>query len=502
MKRIIAYLVCFSLVISAAIVFAEIKSLVKEYTYQASELDSKTTCRAIALEQVKRELLEELGTYVESTTVVQEAQIEKDEIRTISAGVVQTKVLDESWDGRDYWLKAEVSADPDEVAASIEKVRNDQKLAEELAESEAEKEKALQDVERLQAELDQSNADKEKLAQYNDAVNQLQASDSFQQGTAMTVAGDYEGATRAYDHVIYLRPEDPKAYFGRSVVFIYLGNYSRATQDLDRAMVIRPAYSNVYFQRASGYKQIRETRLVNDPRWVRQHPGLPLRPVFPKHDPLQRYLDNKQAQHKFVKVNPFHPPPVVKRDPKQVQPRPLQIKREKHFTGQPVKPDIRKKGNLPQRELDRRQERPIVGQPVKPDIYKKSDVPPPSHLERKQPIVTPSVDEQRGFRQRDLNQEQQRALQMQRKKVQDDQKTLQMQQRQELRKKEGSFARDQGKPEVRRQVNVPPPQHPRVESKPRVVQKPVERVQKKQIKQEKKSPQQLKKEEDERAGRR
>jgi tetratricopeptide (TPR) repeat protein len=497
MKRIIAYLVCFSFVISAAIVFAEIKSLIKEYTYQASELDSKTSCRAIALEQVKRELLEELGTYVESTTIVQDAQIDQDEIRTISAGVVQTKILDEKWDGKSFWLKAEVSADPDEVATAIEKVRNDQKLAEELAESESEKEKALQEIERLQAELAQSNADKEKLAQYNQAITQLQASDSYQQGTAMTVAGDYEGATQAYDRVIYLRPEDPKAYFGRSVVYIYLGNYQRATQDLDRAMVIRPAYTNVYFQRASGYKHIRETRLVNDPRWVRQHPGLPLRPVVPKHDTLKRFLDNKQTQHKLVKVNPFHPPPVVKRDPRRVQPRPLQVKREKHFSGQPVKPDIRKKGNLQPRELDRRQERPVVGQPVKPGIYKKGDVPPrtfqqkqekpvvgqpvkpgiykkgdvppPTRLERKPPIVTPRVDEPRGIQKRDLNEEQKRVVQQQ-KKVQDNQRALEMQQRQNLRKKEGSFARDQVKPEVRRQVNVPPPPQPRVERRPPPVQ--------------------------------
>ena len=196
MKKYLAYSVCLIFIISAGFVFAEIKSLVKEYTYQASELDSKTTCRAIALEQVKRELLEELGTYVESTTVVQDYQIEKDEIKTLSAGVVQTKILDEKWDGKSFWLKAEVSADPDEVAASIEKLKNDQKLADELAESQAEKEKALKEVERLKAELAQSNADKEKLAQYNEAVNQVQASDSFEQGTAYTVAGDYEEAAR------------------------------------------------------------------------------------------------------------------------------------------------------------------------------------------------------------------------------------------------------------------------------------------------------------------
>ena len=45
---------------------AETKTFIKEYTYQASEYDSKVTCRTLALAQVKRLLLEELGTYLES----------------------------------------------------------------------------------------------------------------------------------------------------------------------------------------------------------------------------------------------------------------------------------------------------------------------------------------------------------------------------------------------------------------------------------------------------
>lgn len=303
-------------------------TLIKEYTYQASELDSKISCRVIALEQVRRELLEELGVYVESTTVVQDAQIEKDEIRVFSAGVVQTKILDEKWDGKAFWLKAEVSADPDEVAASIEKVRSDQKLAGELAESQAEKEEALKEVERLKTELAQSNADKEKLAQYNQAVTQLQASDYFEQGTAMTVAGDYEGATKAYDRVIHLRPEDPKAYFGRSIVYMFLGNYQRATNDLDRAMQINPANTNSYFQRASAYKNIRETRLVKDSYQGRQFPRQAYKPPV-KKDPLQSFLDNKQTQHKLVKVNPFQPRPVIKKGRIQVPSREFQQKQER-----------------------------------------------------------------------------------------------------------------------------------------------------------------------------
>ena len=467
MKRLISYLIYFTLLISATIVFAEIKSLIKEYTYQASELDSKTSCRTIALEQVKRELLEELGTYIESTTVVQNFQIEKDEIKTISAGVVQTKILAENWDGKYFWLKAEVSADPNEVAASIEKVRNDQKLSEELAESQAEKEEALKEVDRLKAELAKSNADKEKLAQYNQAVNQLQAADSFEQGTAMTVAGDYEGAMKAYDRVIYLRPEDPKAYFGRSIVYIFLGNYSRATQDLDRAMVIRPANTNVYFQRASAYKSIREARL-NDPN-CRPLPGQPRRTIVPvpKHDPLKNYLDNKQTQHKLVKINPFQPRPVIKRYPRQVPPR----------------------------ELQQHQENRTIGQPVKPYIYKKGDVPQPTRLEKKSSVILPLVYESKGIEKRNLNEEQKKSWQ-QRKKEQAEQKSFEKQQRQDLRKKEGSFVRQPGKPDVHKQFVAPPPNQPRLERKPFVAQPRVEREQNKKVIDEKKNLKQRKKYED------
>ena len=401
MKRFIAYIICFICIFTAALVFAEIKSLVKEYTYQASELDSKTSCRAIAIEQVKRELLEELGTYVESTTVVQDYQIQKDEIKTLSAGVVQTKVLDEKWDGKDYWLKAEVSADPNEVAASIEKLRNDSKLAEELAETQQEKEDALKEVERLKKELADSNADNEKLAQYNTAVNQLQATDSFEQGTAMAVAGDYEGAAKAYDRSIELRPNDAKAYFNRSIVYIYLGDYRRATRDLDRAMVIRPANTNVYYQRASAYKDIHEKRILTQPQKWSPFTRRPTRLARPKDDPLQRYLDKKQTENKFVRVNPFQPRPLVKKPVKPgltepIGQSPAFDRNRKLNTSSPTHFDKSKSDDSRARFLQPRrqiqtQDRLTVKEPRKTDLRKQDKI-APIRVDRSKPLVQPRVE--------------------------------------------------------------------------------------------------------------
>ena len=90
MKSILAMIIFFSslfLLLTPHYVFAETRTFIKEYTYQASEYDSKVTCRLLALEQVKRLLLEELGTYLESHTEVKNFQLTKDQIIVLTAGV-------------------------------------------------------------------------------------------------------------------------------------------------------------------------------------------------------------------------------------------------------------------------------------------------------------------------------------------------------------------------------------------------------------------------------
>ena len=54
MKRTALSVTCVFLMLSVVPAVAEMKTFVKEYTYEASEADSKLSCRTIALEQVKR----------------------------------------------------------------------------------------------------------------------------------------------------------------------------------------------------------------------------------------------------------------------------------------------------------------------------------------------------------------------------------------------------------------------------------------------------------------
>ena len=123
--------------LAAVSCFAEDKVFIREYTYQASESDSKISARNQALDVVKKMLLEELGVYVESyvnyTIESQGNQITKDfltnEIKLRSAGITETKILEERWNGEQYYVRAEVTADPTDVVRKInqtlEKRRSD-----------------------------------------------------------------------------------------------------------------------------------------------------------------------------------------------------------------------------------------------------------------------------------------------------------------------------------------------------------------------------------------
>ena len=106
--------------------FSEEKYFVREYKYTAGESDSKITAREKAIKEVKTLLLEELGTYVESYVNYNVKEVDKintsffnQEINTMSAGITETKILEENWNGYEFYIKAQIKADPNEVVRRI-----------------------------------------------------------------------------------------------------------------------------------------------------------------------------------------------------------------------------------------------------------------------------------------------------------------------------------------------------------------------------------------------
>lgn len=123
MNRIILLTI---IVLSFCQLHSQEKIFVREYKYTAGETDSKISSREKAIEQIKIILLEELGTYVESYVNYNVNESEKinesffqQEIKTISAGTTETKILEETWNGYEFYIKAQIKADPNEVVRRI-----------------------------------------------------------------------------------------------------------------------------------------------------------------------------------------------------------------------------------------------------------------------------------------------------------------------------------------------------------------------------------------------
>jgi len=290
-----------------ATAFAEKVTFVKEYNYNASDLDSKVSSRTIALEQVKRLLLEELGTYLISETEVKNFRLTKDQITTYSAGVVSAEVVDEKWDGKTYYLKAKVAADPVEVAKSLQNIANDKQKSKDLEDIRKKATKFSKEIERLKKELEIAKADTKKpeqkadakkdegkvytnqdlIKQYNQAVKGLSATtetlhdmfikrvtawDWFDKGNAFLESRNYNDAINAYNKAIQLNPNNDVAYLKRGVAHFNLGNYQQAINDYNMAIndynmaiQLNPQYADTYNGRGVAYGKLGNSqKAIND----------------------------------------------------------------------------------------------------------------------------------------------------------------------------------------------------------------------------------------------
>lgn len=222
-----------SLLITTGFAIAEVKTFVKEYTYRASEFDSKISSRAIAFEQVKRLLLEEMGTYLEGKTEVTNFQMTKDQITTLTAGIVKAQILDEKWDGKIYYLKAEISADPDDVAKSINSLRKDREKSKELEETKIKMDKLLKELEGIKKEIRAAKTDKldNRQKNYDKATTGLRAIEYVQRGFSLLLSKNYIEAIEYSNKAIELNPKLARAYVNRGDAYNKLGKYQQAIID-------------------------------------------------------------------------------------------------------------------------------------------------------------------------------------------------------------------------------------------------------------------------------
>ena len=217
---------------------AETKIFIKEYTYQASEEDSRDSGRTIALREVKRLFLEDLGTYLESIKEVKNLQLTKDQIVTLTAGIVQMEVVDEKWDDRTYWLRARITVDSGSIIKNIDAVRSNPVKANVLEELRKRADDQLREIARLRKELVMAKGEDRARGRtaYDNAVKNITAIDWFEKGFASGISGDVSHTINAYTKAIGLNPKYAEFYNYRGNAYSNLGNYKQAVEDYNKAI--------------------------------------------------------------------------------------------------------------------------------------------------------------------------------------------------------------------------------------------------------------------------
>ncbi len=107
---------------------AQEQSYIRDYSYKASDLDSKVSARNNTLKLIKAGVLEEIISYVHNTSSLEQAQAGSEfrssfiqNTSTSSAGFLKARILEEHWNGFEMKIRAEVTADPEKIRQELER---------------------------------------------------------------------------------------------------------------------------------------------------------------------------------------------------------------------------------------------------------------------------------------------------------------------------------------------------------------------------------------------
>jgi len=168
--------------------------------YVMGDSDTKLEARRIALEHAKRLAVEQIGTYLESETIIRNSRLEKDEIRSYASAILKTTVLSEginllSDKTTVFLIKIKAKVDTKILEQKINEIKIDIKRKEQLEKLQIENIKLLKDLEVISAQLRSGKTDDyKKLREKREILferldkNQNSISMTFEKGTLLNLA--------------------------------------------------------------------------------------------------------------------------------------------------------------------------------------------------------------------------------------------------------------------------------------------------------------------------
>jgi superkiller protein 3 len=322
MKNIIIYSILCLLCGTGA--YAQKKTFVRDYTYQAGEADSILTARANATTQLRNILLREVGEFLHTErTVTQDikSQDYAEKIEAITAGIVEMKTLDEQWDGATYYIKAEMTVDPKDLERRIAEVLNDKQKTKDLEEARKRVKDAEAEIERLKKELVSNKDNTDLKASYQKQTDALAAEEYFTKGYSAQENGFNELAIEYYQQAIDIDPNYVKAYYNMGVVYYdmgrhdqlknfreELGNFHEAIRYFQKAIDLDPKHAMAYYTMGSSYFRLgrhsEAIRYIQKAIDLDPKHAIAYRDMGKLHSVLKDYNEAIRYYQKAIAINP------------------------------------------------------------------------------------------------------------------------------------------------------------------------------------------------------
>ncbi|MBP2664095.1 MAG: yrrB 2 [Firmicutes bacterium] len=255
----------FVLIVAAPLpVGAEAQIITATGEYVMGDGETPLVAKERALVNAMRAAAEQAAIYIESHCKINNLALSKDEVSTLSRGVV--KVIDKRYDepkvlaGASCYrvtITAECNSD------DIDSLRNgmkDKLIADILKNLQTSYDESQQELETLKKQLAKAQGTEVKNIKLRIARNEqnFTANQWFERGCDLIKHKAYDEAITAFTEAINLNPQNSYFYYVRSNVYLILKQYEHSVADLDKVISISPRYSQAYYYRANAYLALRQ----------------------------------------------------------------------------------------------------------------------------------------------------------------------------------------------------------------------------------------------------
>lgn len=250
MKRLVAVAMAIVMILPA-LAHAEIKIVTHTVQQPFGGSQSPDDARTAGIARAKREALERFGSYIESTTIVKDSQVDSDEILALTAGVTKAEVVKQKnyTDGDGFGLEITVKVELDTTVLnqSLKRLLQDRNHLKDLKAAREREKKLLARV----AELEKQNQRKGKSEQQKEKLKKefqkthdgLTAVECFDKAMALWDGHKILDMNKAIEFLtiaIQLDPSFAEAYSNRSIFYLMNKDYAKALDDINKAIQITP----------------------------------------------------------------------------------------------------------------------------------------------------------------------------------------------------------------------------------------------------------------------